>query len=122
MKSDFFTFDPIRMFYVNVDMPPDAPIEETLAHSERVSERIRPLIRDDELRAMTVMAGIRFSDAEALFGDHYGQIQVSLNPKGKHDRSVSDIVDAVRDTALSTPGDAVISLRSGAAHRFVSQP
>jgi multidrug efflux pump subunit AcrB len=58
---------------------------------------------------MTSMAGIKFTDAEALFGDHYGQIQVSLGPKQKNDRSVHEIVLAIRDTALRTPGDAEVS-------------
>jgi multidrug efflux pump subunit AcrB len=109
IKADFFTFDPIRMFYVNVDMPPDAPIGETLAQTERVQSRIRPLIDDSELRSITVMAGIKFTDAEALFGDHYGQIQVSLSPKARNGRSVNDIVNAVREIALSTPGNAEVS-------------
>ena len=109
IKADFFTFDPIRMFYVNVDMPPDAPISETLAQTERIQDSIRPLIDDAELRAITSMAGIKFTDAEALFGDHYGQIQVSLSPKPKNGRSVNDIVNAVRETALGTPGNADVS-------------
>jgi len=109
VKVEFFTFDPIRMFYVNIDMPPDSPIAETLAQTERIQDRIRPLIDDSELRAMTSMAGIKFTDVEALFGDHYGQIQVSLSPKAKHARSVNDIVNAVRETAVRTPGDGEVS-------------
>jgi len=109
VRVEFFTFDPIRMFYINVDMPPDALIEETLAQTALVAERVRPLIWTDELRAITSQAGIKFTDAEALFGDHYGQIQVSLNPKGRGDREVTEIVDAVRDIALSTPGDAEVT-------------
>jgi multidrug efflux pump subunit AcrB len=109
VKVEFFTFDPIRMFYVNIDMPPDSPIAETLAQTERIQDRIRPLIDDSELRAMTSMAGIKFTDVEALFGDHYGQIQVSLSPKARHARSVNDIVNAVRETAVRTPGDGEVS-------------
>lgn len=109
IRVEFFTFDPIRMFYINVEMPPDSPIEQTLAHTERVANRVRPLILDEELRALTSMAGVKFTDAEALFGDQYGQIQVSLSPKGKDDRDVGDVVDAIRDAASATPGDAEIS-------------
>lgn len=109
VRVEFFTFDPIRMFYVNVDMPPDAPLEETLAQTVRVEERIRTKLKDGEARAVTSMAGIKFTDAEALFGDQYGQIQVSLNPRTPDSRSVSAVVDAVRDIALATPGDAEIT-------------
>jgi len=109
IKVNFFTFDPIRMFYINVDMPPKAPLEETLAQAMRVEERIRPLVLDEELRAITVMAGIKLTDTEGLYGDQYGQIQVSLNPKVKGNRTVNEVVNAVRETALSTPGNAEIT-------------
>ena len=109
VRVEFFTFDPFRLFYVHVEMPPDAPIEQTLAQTERVERRIRELIQDDEVRAVTAMAGVKFTDAEALFGDQYGQIQVSLMPKTPENRAVSDIVDAVRDAALATPGGAEVS-------------
>jgi multidrug efflux pump subunit AcrB len=109
VRVEFFTFDPIRMFYVYVDMPANSPIEGSLAQAERVTERIRPLIRDDELRAITTQAGVKFTDAEPLFGDQYGQIQVSLNPKGADDRSVGEVVAAIRDAAIAARGDAEIS-------------
>jgi len=109
VRVEFFTFDPIRMFYINVDMPPEYPIERTLAQTQRVEQRIRTLIPDEEVRAITSMAGVKFTDAEALFGDQYGQIQVSLNPKGARDRDVADVVDSIREVAIKTPGDGDIT-------------
>lgn len=109
VRVEFFTFDPIRMFYINVEMPPDSPIEGTLAHTERVEQRIRSKLIDNEIRAVTSMAGVKFTDAEALFGDQYGQIQVSLRPKSEGAREVRDVVDSIRDIAVSTPGDADIT-------------
>jgi multidrug efflux pump subunit AcrB len=109
VRVEFFTFDPFRLFYVHVEMPPEAPLEETLAQAERVEQRIRTLIEEDEIRAITVMAGVKFTDAEALFGDQYGQIQVSLMPKTPDNRAVGDIVDAIREVAVATPGNAEVS-------------
>ena len=109
MRLEFFTFDPLRIFYINVEMTPDAPLEETLAQSQRVADRIRPLLHDEEVRAISSMAGVKFTDAEALFGDQYGQILVSLNPKGRNSREVREVVDAIRETALSTPGNAEVT-------------
>ena len=106
IRVNFFTMDPIRMFYINVDMPPRAPLEETLAQTIRIEERIRPLIPDYEVRAITSMSGIKFTDAEVLYGDNYGQIQVSLNPKERDSRTVSEIVDSIRDVVRQTPGEA----------------
>ena len=109
VRMEFFTFDPIRMFYIYADMPAESPIEATLEQAERIADRVRPLIHADELRAVTTQAGVKFTDTEPLFGDQYGQIQVSLNPKRVDDRSVADIVAAIRDTALAARGDAEVS-------------
>jgi multidrug efflux pump subunit AcrB len=110
VRIEFFTLDQMRIFYVNVDMPADAPIERTLAQTQRVEEKVRPLIRDDELRALTVMTGIKFTNEEALFGDQYGQIQVSLNPRSSGGRSVSEIADSVREVVSQDAGNAEITL------------
>jgi multidrug efflux pump subunit AcrB len=109
VRIEFFTNDPMRLFYVNVDMPADSPIEETLAQTERVAQRVGPVIRDDELRAITVMSGVKFNREEVLFGDHYGQIQVSLNPRSRCGRSVSEIVDSMRKVATDAAGNADIT-------------
>jgi multidrug efflux pump subunit AcrB len=109
VRVEFFTFDPFRMFYVNIDMPSDSPIEDTLGYSEKIEQRISSLLQPDEVRALTVIAGVKFTDAEALFGDQYGQIQVSLKPKARDGRSVVEIVDSLRAAATSVPGNADIS-------------
>jgi multidrug efflux pump subunit AcrB len=109
VRMEFFTFDPMRIFYINVEMPPDAPLEETLAQAERVVARVRPLLEEDEVRAISSMAGVKFTDAEALFGDQYGQILVSLNPKTRGSREVGEVVDAIREASMQSAGNAKIT-------------
>jgi multidrug efflux pump subunit AcrB len=109
VRMDFFSADPLRIFYVNVDMPPDAPLEETLATAQRAEQRVRKYLTDEDVRAVTVMAGLKFTDTEMLVGDQYAQVQVSLKPKTPEMRSVSDIVEASRDEVVATPGDARIT-------------
>ena len=109
VRIEFFTNDPMRVFYINVDMPADSPIEGTLAQSERIEQQIRPLVRGEELRAITVLAGIKFIREEALFGDQYGQIQVSLKPKTRDGRDVATIVDSIREAAADAAGNAVVT-------------
>jgi multidrug efflux pump subunit AcrB len=109
VRVEFFTFDPMRLFYVHVEMPANYPLEGTLEQTQRVERTVRRFLEPQELRAITTMAGTKFTDAEYLFGDQYGQIQVSLNPKTSDGRSVSEIVNAMRTTVLKTPGDARIS-------------
>ncbi|GAB4188496.1 MAG: hypothetical protein Tsb002_14820 [Wenzhouxiangellaceae bacterium] len=109
IRIDFFTFDPIRLFYVNVDMPPDSSLEETLRQTVIVEQRVRQFIQPGEARAITSLAGIKFTEVEPLYGDQYGQIQVSLNPRGAEGREVSAIVEQMREAVVATPGNAVIS-------------
>jgi multidrug efflux pump subunit AcrB len=109
VRIEFFTFDPIRLLYVNVNMPTDSPIQSTLEQTERVERIIRPLIQDDELRSITVISGVKFVREEALVGDQYGQIQVSLRPKKSNGRSVSEIVDSMKEVALDAAGDSEIT-------------
>jgi multidrug efflux pump subunit AcrB len=109
VKQNFFTFDPIRLFYVNVDMPSNAPLDQTLKQTIEVEKRVRQFVEDKEIRAITSMAGIKFTEVEPLYGDQYGQIQVSLTPRNIGGREVDEVVESMRKVVESTPGDAVIS-------------
>lgn len=109
VKSDFFTFDPFRLFYVNVDMPSNTPLEKTLAQTIEVEKRLRKFVGDEEIRAITSLSGIKFTEIEILYGDQYGQIQVSMMPKTRDNRSVKEVVDAMRETLVNTPGDGIVS-------------
>ena len=109
VRIEFFTFDPIRLFYVNVDMPPDASLERTLEQSRRVEARVRAHLGPDEVRAITTQAGIKFTEVEPLYGDQYGQLQVSLNPRGADGRSVREVIEAMREDVTAVPGDGEVS-------------
>ncbi|MEM9402583.1 MAG: efflux RND transporter permease subunit [Pseudomonadota bacterium] len=109
VKVDFFASDPFRIVYINIDMPTDAPLEETLAQVNRIQAAVEPLIEEGELRAMLGTAGLRFTDVEALFGDNYGQVQLSLNPERDGSRKVTEVRDAVRAAVEQAAGNATIS-------------
>ena len=109
VRADFFTFDPFRLFYVNVDMPSNAPLEKTLAQTIEVEKRLRTFVEEGEVRAITSLAGIKFTEIEILVGDQYGQIQVSLMPKTGDMRPVSELVETMRETLVNTPGDGIVS-------------
>ncbi len=83
VRIQFFAFDPMRLFYVNVDMPAGAPVEETLAKCRRArSASCASTCKPGEARNLASYAGVKFSDTEPLYGDAYGQVTVSLNPRG----------------------------------------
>lgn len=114
VRIQFFAFDPIRLFYVNVDMPAGAPIEQTLANAERLEAAVRKHLKPGEARNLASYAGVKFSDTEPLYGESYGQVTVSLNPRNGG-REVAEIVEAMRAEveATPTPGKITFTMISG---------
>jgi multidrug efflux pump subunit AcrB len=101
----FFAFDPLRIFYVNVDMPASSSIEQTLARTSEVEQTVRAHLQPDEARSVVSLAGIKFTEMEPVYGDHYGQITVSLNPASDDDgRSVDAVIESMREAIEQAPG------------------
>lgn len=106
VKVQFFAFDPIRLFFVNVDMPPQSTLEQTLSAAEAVEREIRRHLREGEARAVSAVAGVKFTETEPLYGAPYGQVAVSLNPRGEGLREIEDLVDALRAPVAALPSPA----------------
>ena len=121
VRLEFFAFDPIRLFYVQVVMPGDAALEDTLGQVRKVEERVRQGLRPEEVRSITSLAGVQFTDVEPLFGDQYGQVMVSLNPTNGG-RDVQSIIDGMRDSVLATPVDADLAFLQIAGGPPTQQP
>ncbi|MDO9031875.1 MAG: efflux RND transporter permease subunit [Hydrogenophaga sp.] len=108
VRVQFFAFDPIRAFYVNVDMPQTAALEDTLAETQRVEAAVRKQLRgvglEGEARAVTSTAGLKFTETEPVYGDLYGQVFVSLNPRTEGSREVMTVIEDMRQTIENLPG------------------
>ncbi|MDP1526768.1 MAG: efflux RND transporter permease subunit [Rhodocyclaceae bacterium] len=115
VRVQFFAFDPMRIFYVNIDMPAGAPIEESLAQAAKLEAKVRAQLTSDEVRNSAAYAGIKFTDTEPLYGGAYGQVVVSLKPQADGGRSVQEIVAAVRPAieALPSLGKVSFTMISG---------
>jgi multidrug efflux pump subunit AcrB len=111
IQMNFFMADSLRLFYVNLDMPSEAPLEETLRQTVLVEQQVLKYLKPEEIRAVTVNAGIKFTDAERLYGDQYGQVQVSLSPATGDSRSVSDIINSMRQPLSEMSTDGLISFQ-----------
>lgn len=114
VRVQFFAFDPLRVFYVNVDMPAGAPIEQSLAEAEKLEARVKQHLHPGETRNTAAYAGLKFTDTEPLYGEAYGQVVVSLLPT-EGGRSVPEIVAAMRADveSLPSPGQVSFTLLSG---------
>jgi len=109
VKFDFFASDTLRLFYVNVTMPTGTPLSDTTAKTLEVENKVRAHLREGEARAVVSYAGQLFTELAPLFGDHYGQILVGLNPKTENLRSVDDMIAAMRADVENTLGPVKIA-------------
>ena len=81
VRMDFFAADTVRLFYVNVEMPPETPLPVTLAKVQEIEHVVRAGMQPGEVRAIVSYAGSMFNETEQRLGDHLGQVMVGLNPK-----------------------------------------
>lgn len=110
VRVEFFAFDPLRIYYVNLDMPPQASIEQTLREAQRIEVAVREQLLPSEARSVISVAGMKFTETEPLYGDRYGQITVSLNPATSDSRSVDEVIDSMRPVIESMPSVGKISI------------
>ena len=96
VRLQFFAFDPLRIFYVSLDMPAGTAIDVTLKEVERLERAIHPHLREGELRGMAAYAGVKYTETEPLYGDAHGQVVVSLNAREGDMRGTDELVEAIR--------------------------
>lgn len=111
VRWDFFAFDPLPTFYVNVEMPTGTPLEKTLAKVEEVEDRTREHLRDGEARSVVPYAGQMYTDAEIRRGNQYGQVLVALNPRDGDGRTTNEVVDSLRSRYDDIAGTEVSLLQ-----------
>ncbi len=112
VKMDFFASDPIRLFYISVEMPEGTPVDVTMQKVQQIEDATRRHLQPGETREILSYTGIKFTDTAPLLGDYYGQVLVTLNPKTDQLRSVHEMIDAMREEVTSIPGTSSTSFLS----------
>jgi multidrug efflux pump subunit AcrB len=115
VRTQFFAFDPMPIFYINVDLPAGAAIDQSLNEAQRVEAKARQYLQPGEARGVASYAGLKFTDTEPLYGEAYGQVIVSLNPRSSGTRSIEEIVASMRADleGMTGPGKVTFTLISG---------
>lgn len=109
VRMEFFAFDSMRLFYVNVDMPAGVTLERSLAEAERAARVVQRELPAAEVRAVTAYAGLKFTDTEPVYGDQYAQVLVSLLPREDDGRDTGEIIAALRPQIEALDGEARLS-------------
>lgn len=115
VKQQFFAMDPIRIFYVNLDMPPDTALDVTLARTRLLEQAVARRLDKTEVRATASYAGLKFTETEPFYGDAYGQVVVSLLPRLGDMRTTDTVIADIRKDveALQLGGRISFTMLSG---------
>lgn len=109
VKMDFFAADPLRLFYINIEMPNGTPLENTLAKVQQIEIKARAHIKEGEIRSIVSYAGQMFTETAPFSGPHFGQILMALNPKTDALRTVNEMVESMDQDVKNTAGPVKIS-------------
>jgi multidrug efflux pump subunit AcrB len=93
-------------------MPRGTNLDETIDKVRHVETTALRPVRAGEMRASVAYAGQLFTETEPLFGEHLGQIMVSLNPVEPGGRSVDEIAAAVETELRRIEGAAHLTIFS----------
>ena len=85
---NFFAGEPFPLIYVNVKMKEGTPIDYTLKKVQQLEHNIKIVLERDDYREMASYAGFYFTQVEPLFGEHYGQIILSLPDTSSDDLKI----------------------------------
>ncbi len=110
ITTNFFASDPLRVFYINVEMPAGTDLTDTLNTTVGIEKLANKWLQEGETRAMISYAGQMFTETEPRVGDSYGQVFVSLNPKSDTSRDVDEIMGVLREALQDAPTSAKVSL------------
>ncbi len=108
VKTDFFAADPMRLFYINIEMPNGTPLSTTLKKVTEIETLSKQHFKVGEVRDIVSYAGQMVTEIAPFQGPHYGQIFVSLHPKTGNLRSVHEMVENLREQIVNTPGPSKI--------------
>lgn len=105
VKPRWFASDPLRVFNVNVQMPPASNLETTLAAARELEQAAQRVARPGELNATLAMAGLQFTPSEMVIGEQMGQVTLSLAPESASGRGVAEYVAALRPALKAISGN-----------------
>lgn len=96
VKTDFFASDPLRLFYISMEMQNGTPLDVTLEKVREVQALVRENIAPEQLRSVVAYAGQMFTETEPFQGEHYGQVLVSLPPGAEGLMTVDEVIERLR--------------------------
>ncbi len=110
IKIDFFAGDSFRIFYVSLDMPAGTSIDQTMGKLDQLDKLIKSSLKKQEYRSIVPYAGMKFTEMEPLFGEHLGQILVSVNDHSDGMRTMQEMQNTLKQQFPLIVGASSISI------------
>ena len=118
--TEFFPDSDESQFRINVRLPIGTRVEETIKFVENIEKIVKKNV--PELQTIISDIGVPSARSGHLFGgnsgEHSANISIAVIPPGDRDRSVFDIIKALRPKLASLPG-AEIFITPGGFLRFL---
>jgi hydrophobic/amphiphilic exporter-1 (mainly G- bacteria), HAE1 family len=106
-ETDEGTFD------VDMELPVGTPVERTAVVIRDMEQRVRAVVRPDELAHIVTSAGP--ANWFRPGGGHEGEVEVTLVPVSQRERGIDEIMADVRKAVSGVP-DASIRMRKGSSN------
>jgi multidrug efflux pump subunit AcrB len=112
IAANLFEAEDASLFYIDVEMPPGTPLEETNELVARYEERIRPLVGNGEVTGLSAAIGFSSQQTENVREPDVAQITVDLAEQSAgRERSVDAIMAEIRGGTSDIAGAEDVRFR-----------
>lgn len=110
--QDLFAAEDASQFFIDIEMPPGTPIEQTDEVVRRFEERFMPLVGQGEYRAVNAYVGFAAGEAQNRSDPRVGQLVIDLLEADEgRPRSVLEILTEAEQMASDIPGAEFVRFR-----------
>ncbi|MFO8063507.1 MAG: efflux RND transporter permease subunit, partial [Spirochaetia bacterium] len=112
IQQNLFEAEDASLFYVDIEMPPGTPLEETDRFVSRYEDRIVPLVGNGEVTGVSSSIGFSSGETANVRESNVAQITVDLAEQSEgRERSISAIMADVRSGTDDIPGAEEVQFR-----------
>lgn len=112
IEQNLFDSEDASLFFVEIELPPGSPVEQTDAVTRRFEEQLIPLVGNGEVVAVNSFVGFQGTRSENVRRSNVAQIVVDLaEAKDGRERTVTEVMDDAQQMTRMIPGAETVRFR-----------
>ena len=112
IQVDLFDAEDFSLFFIEIEMPPGTPIEQTADTTAKFESRMLPLVGNGEVAAVDTAIGFTSGQTENTRQPNVAQITVDLLEQDEgRERSIEAIIDEVDELVAGIAGPEDVRFR-----------